>query len=213
MGVCCWEGLGVMEDLEAPGQSCASRSPETRELKTSSIRTSKTPKGRQGRPRNHNLLGRGPWFAARGRGADGAAAGRSEVGERNVGNQRPALPHLGWSIARLVMPPGWKREGSVWAARHSRRGLPAPPSSWPQPPSSASGQRPTPAQGPMHRGRTFTAPAQAWGAAGQDPGAEAQPRGLTAGPGDRDRAGVAGWGRGRLDPGGRGGADWPAAAT
>lgn len=52
-----------------------------------------------------------------------------------------------------------------------------------------------------------------WGAAAEDPGMEAQPRGLTAGLGDRDRAGAARWGRGGRDLGGRGGADWPGAAT
>lgn len=129
------------------------------------------------------------------------------------GDQGPTLAHLGWSITRLhdVASCGLKR--SIWAAQHGRRGLPAPPSSWPQPPSSASGQLPALAQSRTHRRRALSTQAQAPGAAGVDPGAEEHPRELAAGWGGGDRAGAAGWGRGGRDPGGRGGTDWPGAAT
>lgn len=109
--------------------------------------------GRQGRPRSHNRLGRGYWLAARRKGADDVAAGTSEVG-----NQRPYLPHLGWSIARLVMPPGWKRGVCLGcSAQPSRTPSPAQLlasaaqfSIWPAPDSSARPQAP---RAHIHRAR------------------------------------------------------------
>lgn len=64
--------------------------------------------------------------------------GGVRCGEKR-GDQGPTLGHLGWSITRLHDDASWGLNRSIWAARHRRRGLPAPPRSWPQPPSSASG--------------------------------------------------------------------------
>lgn len=90
LGACCWEGLGVTEGGEAPGQGCASCSPETRELEASSIRTSKTPKEDRGGP------------------------GATIVLEEAIGWQRGGRELMMWPLGRVR----WETSGPtspIWA--------------------------------------------------------------------------------------------------
>lgn len=75
-----------MEGGDAPGQS--------RDQRVGSILSKdvEDTEGRQGRPRSHNILGRGHWLAARGKGADDVAAGRSEVGKETWETSGPPSP-------------------------------------------------------------------------------------------------------------------------
>ena len=119
--------------------------------------------------------------------------------ERNVGTWGLTLPALGHSVSPLGMPPGAGSSARLCTAA-GRRGLRAPPSSWPPPPSSASGQRLAQAEAARPEGARSPlppSPARSGGPGGQ--GAALRARGWTRqrgqGGGGRLGAGRAGSGR------------------
>ena len=122
-----------------------------------------------------------------------------------------ASPPFG--LQRLAAGDASWGEGGVRLCRSaSRRGLPAPPSSWPELPSSASGQRPAGREAGRAEGARSPLPPSP-GAAQEELRAEAQPPGPAAGPGrGTGRGRPAGGGAGGIQAGGAG-ADWSGAAT